>query len=625
MYPPGYGGSRRSLLSYRGFLALALSIILILITAVPVYSADFDSLREEASTDADDIIMVDGPFYVDDKPYYTLDFMQAGKSRETKVYGENLKETGGRTARKVLAVRDMKYILIADPLFYAPGDYDLIVQAAEYDIQNARNVAELSEITAEERAKIEEYFEHYRQTARDVAEVSRITGEILYPSGALEIKDEGSPRAYEISLDTSKTGYYSYEGFEELVSAYEKTVEDYRVMVADLKAYSDVRAFAGQDKTDEMLDNLSSHVDALGVKVLVRGELIRELGRPSLCGPSFVLLLSVIPPLLRRSRRALPLAIALILPLTMLAASGWSAEETIPTPDELALQIEDIENVPIYIDTREGADIDSQTVRNILREDPSAAYSILKGESVTVIGPYHYYGQTWYILEISENGEPAIVFVKADTLDLVRNQGMANQILKAVRVAKTLEEDPIYTSKSALDVRKHLSAQLSLMDSDDPARPFIEQEISNLETGEDLEKQLIEEPDFETLDKLNENLLQGFIILSDIERITSKEEAADLTSGFTVNIPRIETIVIISTGLTAGEHYVGKKARYKKRSLIKFPVLKGLAEAGERPSKGYFLSYYIIKDTIYDNELIYQRETKKSKFVEEYLERWRTE
>jgi hypothetical protein len=156
-------------------------------------------------------------------------------------------------------------------------------------------------------------------------------------------------------------------------------------------------------------------------------------------------------------------------------------------------------------------------------------------------------------------------------------------------------------------------------------RVFIEQEIENLENGEALEKQFIEKPDFETLVELNENLLEGFIILGNIERVTSVEEANDLTKGFIVNTPRIEAIVTISSGPTAEEYYLGKKSRYLRRSLVKFPTLMDLATVGEPPTKGYFISYYLTKDTIQDNVLIYKEETGGSEFIKSYLARWRGE
>lgn len=362
----------------------------------------------------------------------------------------------------------------------------------------------------------------------------------------------------------------------------------------------------------------------LELKVVVRGELIYALGRPSLCGPSFVLLLSVLPVVLLRFRRCLPPAIALILALTILSIA-WSAEEMIPTPDELFSQVVDIEDVPIYIDTQKGAKIDTQTARSLLKSSSYTPY-ILNGEIVTVRGPYYYHGDPWYLFEISKDGVPSgIVLVDALNLAVIRNQKMAFQISKSARVAATLEKDPIYTSKSASEVRQYLSNKHAQFGSEGPMKVFIEQEISNLENGETLERQLIEKPDFETLVELNKNLLQGFIILGNIERITSKEEAADLTSGFTVNIPRIEAIVTISSGPTAEEYYLAKKSRYVRRSLVKLPMLKSLAEDGEPPSKGYFLSYYIVKDTIKDNVLVYREETGRSKFVEEYLDRWREE
>jgi hypothetical protein len=614
-------------LSKRSSNKLIVGIVLVIITfitASPVYSADYATLREKASPDGGDIVMVDGPFYVGGNAYYTLDFMLMSKSKKTLVYNERMKEVKGRTARKVLAVRDMKYILIAEPLFYAPGNHELIIKAGEYDIQNTRNIADISDLTPDEREKLEEYFRHYRQLMKDVAEVSRITNEILYPQGSLEIKNDWSSFAYEMSVDDSKMGYYSYERFEKLISAYEKTVEDYRKMVGEIRAFSDMRGFEGQEITDEMLRNLSEHGDMLESKVGVRGELIYALGRPSLCGPSFILLLSMLPVALLRFRRCLPPAIALILTLTILSIA-WSAEEMIPTPDELFSQVVDIEDVPIYIDTQKGAKIDTQTARSLLKSSYYFPY-ILNGEIVTVRGPYYYHGDPWYLFEISKDGVPSgIVLVDALNFAVVRNQKMAFQISKAARVAATLEKDPIYTSKSASEVRQYLSNKHAQFGSEGPMKVFIEQEISNLENGEILERQLIEKPDFETLVELNKNLLQGFIILGNIERITSKEEAADLTSGFTVNIPRIEAIVTISSGPTAEEYYMAKKSRHVRRSLTKLPTLKSFAEAGEPPSKGYFLSYYLVKDMIKDNVLVYREETGRSKFVEEYLGRWREE
>ena len=79
--------SRRNSSSNRLIVGITLFIITF-ITASPVYSADYATLREKASPDGGDIVMVDGPFYVGGNAYYTLDFILMGKSKKTLVYNE---------------------------------------------------------------------------------------------------------------------------------------------------------------------------------------------------------------------------------------------------------------------------------------------------------------------------------------------------------------------------------------------------------------------------------------------------------------------------------------------------------------------------------------------------------
>jgi hypothetical protein len=277
------------------------------------------------------------------------------------------------------------------------------------------------------------------------------------------------------------------------------------------------------------------------------------------------------------------------------------------------------------MDTQPGAEISEEIARNILSMYYNFPY-ILEGEVVTIRGPYYRYAEPWYLFEISKDGIPSgLVLVEAENMVAIRNQQMAFDISKAARVAATLKRDPIYASKSATEVKNHLKSQLAIMPTDDPVRDFVEQEIENLETGAALEKALIEKPDVKTLNELNENLLEGFIILTNIERVTSTEEANKITKGFIVNIPRIGAISTISSGPTAEEYYIGKKSRYTRRSLVKVPTLEGLAMMGQPPTKGYFLSYYLTKDMVQDNVLIYRENTKGREFIKSYLARWRGE
>ncbi|MBU2560650.1 hypothetical protein KKA03_07130 [archaeon] len=616
MVPAGKKGAIKRVLSWGVAIAIFLTII-----APLVYSLDYNIIREAASPEAHDLIMADGPFYISGDAYYTLDIIE-GNSRETRVYSEDLKEVKGRTARKVLAVRDMKYILIADPLFYAPGNHELLIEAGEYDIQNTRNVAEISDLTPEEREKLEEYFEHYRDLMKDLAEVSKLTGDILYPENSLEIKDDWTTFSYDVTVDESNKGHYSYEGFEDLIDAYEKVVEDYRILTNDIREISNMRGFVGQDQFNIQLNMLDEHADDLEVEVFLRAQLIYALGLPSLCGPSFLLLFALVPLILWTQRRAIPHAITpTLLPLAIFIAIASAA--TIPTPAELYEATVEISEVPVYMDTQPGAEIDEGLARNILEMYYNFPY-IMQGEIVTIRGPYYYYTQPYYLFEIAKDAVPSgLVLVEAESMVAFRNQQMAFDISKAARVAATLERDPIYASKSALDVKNHLKSQLAGMQADDPVSEFVEQEIENLETGAALEKALIERPDVKTLNELNDNLLEGYIILTNIERTTSTEEANEITNGFIVNIPRIEAISIISSGPTAEEYYIGKKSRYLRRSLVKVPTLEGLAMLGEPPTKGYFLSYYLTKDTIQDNVLVYREATGGREFIKSYMEKWR--
>jgi hypothetical protein len=594
----------------------------VILFSSPAYSVTYDGLRAEVAADGD-ITMVDGPFYVGGDAYYTLDFMMMGESRETRVYDTKMKEVKGRTARKVLAVRDMKYILIAEPLFYAPGDPKLLIAAGEYDIHNARNVASLAELTPEEREKLERYFDDYHRVMEDVAEVNRLTNEILYPHDSLEIGDDWSTFAYDLGIETTESGYYSYEGLKDLVAAYEKTVEDYDKMVSDLDKFAALEEFDLPEvrrRLSGRLEDLEGNGRAMGERVAIRRELLDGLGRPSLCGPSFILLFPMLMVFSRRPTRGF----ALLLLLASISAVVWAAQDAIPAPEELALRTVNVEQVPISLAVAPGSGMDISTVRGILRDYYTFPF-LLEGEAVTVRGPYYHYGTPYYLLEITMNGLPTgLALIDSETHTLVRHQKTAFQLVKAVRASETLKRDPVYTSESADEVYQYLKKKASGLKGG-PLKKFLTDEITNLEEGKVLEQELMVRPDFETLVKYNENLLKGYIILSNIQRVTSKEEAETITRGFTVNMPRIETLVIVSSGPTAEEFYLGKRSRYIRRSLIRVATLESLAEAGERPSKGYLLSSYIITDMIYSNPLLYPEATGKSRFVEEYLKRWRNE
>lgn len=579
--------------------------------------------------------MVDGPFYLADRPYYVIDYMLRGESKGSLVYDPTLKEfvTDSEVMRKVFATRDLKTLTLWDPLFYAIGDYTKIPLAAKYETQNVRNFAEFAILTEEEQRQLDLFLEDYEKLSEDIAECSKVTNSILYPKEAYSFKYSRSPPNILIEIyETSARGHFSYEGFQQLLKIYDKIYSDYLQLGLDLNAFAGgleeyppgttIRekweivvtkesilkeielANMNAQKLDSEIsvrkdilswdyrDRISMAKERLGIEEVPRAP------KKGICGPTFVLLIALtLIFLLYKRRLILPILLTGAV-LALISTPILSQEFRIPTPEELISQkVTSPEEVSIEI---AATGIDEATAKEVLRGFPL----FLKGESVVVRGPYYYYGEPNYIFDIVKGKEPTgyLFLVDAVNFRLIGDQRKAFQLQKARFLADLIEGKPLYQGANIEAIAEEAEKATT-----PPLDMFLSNLTENIREGKKLEQEMVERPDFETLKELTKHYIQGFILLQNIERLTSPSEAMKLTHGFSERMLWLEAYGRVSRGLSADEYLEARRSQYRGRTLNRLPLMQQLAGMGMLPSKAQVV-HDLTSDLLYDNIFIWHLE-----------------
>ncbi len=608
--------------------------LLILLLLVPAVSGTvLDSAREAGLqyVKFDEIVMADGPFFIQDQPYYILDYMTLGELEGSLVYDPAKKTfvTDQEIMRKALAIKDLKSLTMWDPLFFSVGDSSKIPLAARFETQNVRNFAAFSTLTDEEMQLLEAFLQEYQELASSIAESSKITNSILYPNDRIKFSYSRASPGILIDVDQSQTqGRFSYEGLETLIKAYENTYSHYQDMASYLMKFGGgleeyppgarIREKWEVVMTKESILQeiylVNQNRETMKTEIQLRKDILtypyekqideaeKRLGlekRKSICGPTLILILVLLPLLVLSYFKKIPprpsffipfLMITIILAGIAVPALSQDATFKVPTAEELMSQkVRNIDEVPIEILAE---DIDEENARDLLRD----FRLIMEGESVIVRGPYYYFDNPVYLFDIVKDGESTGkgFLIDATTLRLIGDQRIAFQLLKTRFLADIIERKPLY---------KDIDIQAIAREAENAAPPlnlFLANLTENIETGTKLEENLILRPDFKTLMNLTRIYVQGYITLQKIERATPSTEAMTATKGFLGKKAWLEAYARSMMGLSADEYLEGRRAQYYGRTLNRLPLMQKLSAMGMRPSKAQIV-HDLTSDLIYDN------------------------
>ncbi len=611
--------------------------IILLLSISTVSASELDIVRETGKeyVKIDEIVMVDGPFFIKDKPYYTIDYMSIGELKGSLVYDPTKTAfvTDKEIIRKALATKDLKSLTMWDPLFYSVGDSQKIPLAARYETQNVRNFATFSTITDEEMQLLEAFLQEYQELASSIAESSRITNSILYPNDRIKFSYSRASPGILVEVDQSQTqGRFSYEGLETLIKAYENTYSHYQDMAAYLTEFGGgleeyppgarIREKWGVVMTKESILQeiylVNQNGETMRTEIQLRKDILsypyekqieqaeERLGKrkKGICGPTAILILTIASLLILAYFKKRPNRPSSVNPLLLLsilligiAVPVLSQDSTfkVPTAEELMSQkMESIEKVQIEI-LAEG--IDEETTRSLI----SGFRLIMEGESVVVRGPYYYYGTPNYLFEIFKEGESTGkgFLVDASTLRLVADQRMAFQLMKTRFLADMIQTRPIYRDVNPQTIAEEVER------ADPPLSVFLTNLTENMKMGQRLEESLISKPDFETVMNLTQTYVRGYIVLQNIERATPSTKAKAVTQGFLDKKVWLEAYARSMMGLSADEYLEGRRAQYYGRTLNRLPLIQTLSAMGMRPSKAQIV-HDLASDLIYDNIFLWR-------------------
>jgi hypothetical protein len=611
-----------------------IAVIIAVLFLIPIVSAqDVDTVREAgAAYSQGEVMMVHGPFYVAEEPYYVIDYMLLSEVQASLVYdpaGEKF-VTDSITMRKVLATKDLKNLVIWDPLFYAIGDPTKIPLAAKFETQNVRNFAEFASINEDEKESLYVFLETYERIFEGVSECSKETNAMLYPEDAYLFEYSRTPPNIKVEVyKSSESGYFSFEGFEGLIECYDEVYTDY------LQLGLDLNGFAGgleeyppgttiREKWEVVLtkEGLLREIELVGAnarildeKIAVRKDILsypydiqintgrERMGLPptgaakKVCGPTAILLLSLsVLFVFRYRRRLLGPSVLLLSPLLLVGvAASSSSDITVPSYEELISQkITNVSEVEIEI---VAGGITEETARDIIVGFPL----LLEGESVIVRGPYYYYGNPNYIIDIVEDGKPTgnLILIDGSTHRLVANQQTAFQLQKARFLADMIEGKALYQNVDP----GALAAEAEKTDVP-PLQIFLTNLSINAEEGKELEQRHVEKPDFETAKDLAQHYIKASALLKNIERTTSPVEGKAVTHGFSEHVLWLEAYGRVTKGLSADEYLEARRSMHRGRSLNRLPLMQQLAGMGMSPSKAQVV-HDLTSDLIYDNTFLW--------------------
>jgi hypothetical protein len=620
-------------------------IFIFLITLQPTMADIKGSVRQKGLDHSKplEVIMIDGPIYVEGGPYYVADYVKPDSSiAASLVYdlSSSIFISDPVIIRKVLATRDLKKLTVADPLFYGVGDPAQIIRASKYETQNVRNFASFSSITPEEKNILEVFLKDYEDVMMDVANTSAITQDILYPDDGVKVTYVISPPALDVQLKNGFSGgHFSYEAFENLVLSYESLYHNYRKLSSDLAAFAgglpeyqpgaiirekwevqitkegileevrlieengerinsdiglrrDILSYSYDEQIKEAQKRfgINPPTQSSGIVSAIIGLVARF--KALILGVfgigAFLLISRERPP--RQRLHVLVIGIVLVV-LAVPVVSQSAAADDIPTMDELISQkVEANETIPYK---NLASNLSDSEVEGLLY----GFRLVLKGESVDVRGPYTHYGKPYYFFDVKKdtlstgNG----FLVDAENLRLVGDQRQAFQLLKTMMFADFLRKNSLYLDANPEVIEKHAKETL-----ESPLDLFLTNLSLNVKEGIVLEEEFMENPDFETLLNLTGRYVEAYVLIQNIYQLIDEREAKRLTGDFSQKLLLLDAYSRATRGLSAQEYLQGRMAQYRGRTLNRLPLIGQLSLMGLRPSKAQ-VTHDLTSDLIHDN------------------------
>ncbi|MBU2560502.1 hypothetical protein KKA03_06370 [archaeon] len=603
-------------------------LAVLILSCPPVFAGDFDTVRQAGLqyAMAGEGVMVDGPFYVSEKPYWIVDFIKKGEAQASLVYdiGGGRFVTRRDTMKRVFGTRAFKNATESDPLFYAAGDPSVIPLAAKYDTQNVRNFAQYSPLDPDELDALEIFLSDYETMAEKIADSILVTNELLRPGVDIRVSYEEYP--LKILIDKrDTTDQFSYEGCLALLDSYEGVYSVYSKMTDDLKNFTGpmddlppghiIRQKLHIKITKESIlgeidlavvngQEIRGQIDARWV--LLEGDyegeiktaesrLQREESINTKIGIIIAALLIVVLLRLLRKRPGSALPIFLILMIFPVYAAPL-ANPGIPTPDELlAGQVRDTTQVELKFFTDE---VNDTVAKGIIAGYPH----ILEGESVYVGGPYYDEGEAYYLFDIVDDGVPTgnIILVDAPTLHKVGSYRIIDRLVKTSFLTSMVQERPLYQS-----IDEKLLEEEALKAADSSIAVFLARLAENIREGKELEQALLLKPEFETARDLGRNYKKGFTLLEKLQQVASAEEVETLTHGFSNEEALLEGYYLAVRYPITDDFLQISQSRYRGRCLNRIPMMKELSDAGLSPGKPQ-VAHDLATDLIYGNSLIWR-------------------
>jgi len=615
--------------SIRKIAILVISILMLSsLLCAPASATDPSTIRQAGIEYAKygEEVMVDGPFYVGERPYWTVDYVKRGESQASLVYDPSSEQfvTNDFIMRRVFAVREFKNVTAADPLFYAVGDPTPIALGAQYQTQNVRNFAAFAPITEEENAALNTFLGDYEKTAQDMADCIRLTNSLLHPGVTIKVNYEDYPLSLLIESQSTED-HFSYEGCQQLVDAYEVVYADYSKLVSDLDGFvgsvedippgTVIREKWGiiitKENILEEVNLVGANGEAMKEEIDLRRDILssdyatqiatardRLQIKDTLSLKVGIILAALVIILvlryLRKRPKILPFLLVLIILLTSIAPA---MSIVIPSPEELLSQkVTDPSQVSIQI-FADG--MDEEMAKSVVAGYPL----ILEGEEVYVSGPYYLEGEAYYLFDIVDDGVPTgdLLFADATTLRKVGSYRINDQLMKTFFLNGMVRQKPLYQN-----IDPYLLEDEAMGTNESSVAVFLVRLAENIKEGKELEQSLIITPDFEIARDLARHYKRAFTLLQKMGQLMSPDEVERITHGFSTEATWLEAYALVMQYTVTDDYLKVCQARYRGRSLNRIPMMQEIEAAGQSSPSKLQVVHDLNTDLIYGSPFLWR-------------------
>jgi len=601
----------------------------LLLWASPVCASDAGEVRSAAVqyAKAGEVILAEGPFYLEGREYWIADFVKKAEVQASIVYdAESRTLVKNRdTMRKVFGTRAMKNATQSDPLFYAVGEPWKIVNAAPYEMQNVRNFAAFVPITAEEQAQLETFLQSYRTLVEGVAQSIEVTDAILNPKVEIRMDYSEYPPKVDIKPRQGGEEHFSYEGFRGLLETYDGLMEGYWVLTEQLEAFvgdtstiptgTVIRQKWGIKVTKEsILEEVAlarKNGEALQGELDYRRELLEGEHREEVrkaedrlgVTQMFRIKLGIIAALvlaaaflrLSRRKRGKAAAVAAIVLFTAATLPVAVPQEVPSVWDIMEGQITSTAEVDIEV---LATGINESTVRQIIRYYPM----ILEGEDVKVLGPYYEEGQGYYIFDIVDGGMPTgnLIVVEYPSMHMTGSYRIVGRLMKTYLFRNLILEEPLYAEIDADKI-----GEAAIANDDSTLAVYLARLAVNVREGQALEENLSAVPEFNTARELARHYRQAHVIIGKMAQLVPERELDSLSQGLSKETDLLEAYYLIMKYTITDDYPLVAASRYRGRALNRIPMMQELAAYQMAPSK-LQLVHDMSTDLFYGNDFCWR-------------------